>query len=539
MTTRSGLDRDADIDPLTEATLDVLVVGAGATGAGVAVDAATRGLRVGLIDRGDIAEGTSSKSSKLIHGGLRYLANGDVAMVAEGVRERDRLRAVAPHLVRPLGFVVPTDSMADAALVGAGMVAYGMLAAGRAVASSERLSAAGVVDAAPALVRGFDAGGWQYHDAQTDDARLVLHTAMTARRHGALVVTHLGLDDIEVSPAGVRASCTDAIGGHAVELDARHVVLAGGAWADRMGGGDVGFSLTPGKGVHLTFPRSDVPVNRAIVIPSANGDGRRLFLIPWGQQTYVGTTDVPDPDGIDGASVTADDACYLLDAVNLACGTTLTLKDTCGAWAGLRPLVAAAAGSDTADLSRRHVITNPQRGVWAVTGGKLTTFRQMAEDVVDGILEADGTRRPCRTTRVPLGASGPIDAARRRVQAAGQRVGLSSRLSDTLWHRHGDRAVEVIRWCSDRDGLAVVRPGLPHLVGELSWGVEIEGARTVADVLSRRLRVSLRDAAAGASVIDDVVELLAVSAGATTLEGRDAQRFRSDVRRERGVVPLR
>lgn len=524
---------------MTSGTLDVLVVGAGATGAGVALDAVTRGLRVGLVDRGDVAQGTSSKSSKLVHGGLRYLQTGDVAMVAEGVRERDRLRRLAPHLVRPLGFVVPCDTVADAALVGAGMLAYDLLAAGRAVASSARLRADDVLAEAPALARGFDAGGWRYHDAQTDDARLVLAVAATARRHGALVATHARLDDLALGAGGAEATLHDQRGDDDVVVRARHVVLAGGVWADRVPGSDgLGFALTPAKGTHLTFSQEDLPVRRATVIPSASGDGRRLFLVPWGRQTYVGTNDVPDPGGITGPSVTHADATELLDSVNLACGTSLGLDDTTGAWAGLRPLV--AADGDTADLSRRHAVASPRPGVWAVTGGKLTTYRQMAEDVVDAILDADGRTAPCRTTRVQLGATGSVSDARRRVQAAGARVGLRPGACDAVWHRHGDRAVEVVGFCAAVEGgLEPAVDGLPYLRGELDWAVAVEDAQTVEDVLARRLRATERDVAAGGGAIALTADLLAARHGwDDARRSAEVRTFRDAVRRERGVVPL-
>lgn len=535
---RPGLDRTHDLERADAQGVDVLVVGAGATGSGVALDAVTRGLSVLLVDRGDLAQGTSSKSSKLVHGGLRYLAHGDVSMVAEGVRERDRLRRMAPHLVRPLGFVVPTDTAADAALLAAGMAAYDALAVGRGVARSQRMSPADVVRQAPALARGFDRGGVRYFDAQTDDARLVLATAMAARRHGAGVATHTAVRD--VTP-GLRGRCvsltTDT--GDDVEVRARHVVLAAGVWGDHTGlVPDVGFATTPAKGVHLTFPRHEVPVDQATVIPSAAGDGRRLFLIPWGAQVYVGTSDVPDPDGRAGPTVTVADADYLLDAVNRACGTTLGVGDVVGAWAGLRPLVAAGPDADTADLSRMHTITAPAPGVWAVTGGKLTTFRQMAEDVVDRILDADGDPRPCVTATTAVGASGTVADGRARAHAAGDLVGLDPRAADTLWHRHGDRVTEVIRWCHERDGLDTAIPGLPYLAGELSWAVEVEGARTVNDVLARRLRTTDRDVHAGGTVAARAADLLAKHLN-WTADQRQASlnAHTATVRHERGAIP--
>ena len=539
--TWTAADRPRLLDDLGDALLDVLVVGGGITGAGIALDAASRGYRVGLVEREDIASGTSSKSSKLVHGGLRYLASGDVPMVREGVRERERVRRMAPHLVRPLGFVVPTDTRADAWLLRAGLVAYDAMALGRGARSHRRLDHQDVLLDAPGLAQGARHGGYRYDDAQTDDARLTLAVVQAARRHGATVLTHLevcGVDPRSGTTPAV-AHLHDRLTGEHRDVAARWVVGAGGVWADRIGDvphGTHAPALRPAKGVHLVFSRRDVPVNRAVVVPSVAADGRRLFLVPWGEQVYVGTTDDTEQD-VDGRPrVDADDAAYLLDAVNAAFATDLRPVDAIGAWAGWRPLV--DADGQTADLSRRHLLHHPAPGVVTVTGGKLTTFRQMAEDVVDAVVARDGLQRPCRTTRLRLGVSGPVLAGLQRVRTALAAAGADPRHAPSLHHRHGDRAVDLVEAATTAE-LDVLVPDLPYLVAEVRWAARHEMACRLDDVLSRRLRVSLRDAAAGGPAIEVAADIMADELGWDPSRRKaEVVDYRDAVDAERGVVPL-
>jgi glycerol-3-phosphate dehydrogenase len=537
-------DRPELLDRMAADVLDVLVVGAGITGAGIALDAAARGYRVGVVERDDVASGTSSKSSKLVHGGLRYLATGDAAMVRQGVRERERLRRVAPHLVRPLGFVVPTDTRAEAAMLRAGLLAYDAMAAGRGARRHRALRQQHVLMDAPGLARGARHGGIRYDDAQTDDARLTLAVLQAARRHGAIAVTHADVTAVEPgTPRGAPATVhvRDRLAGGDLAVRARWVVGAGGVRADRIGDVPAGTHappLRPARGVHVTLRRVDVPVNRAVVVPSARDDGRRLFVVPWGEQVYVGTTDDPDEDVAAGPRVSAADAAYLLDAVNAAFATDLAPADAVGAWAGWRPLV--DADGRTADLSRRHLVHRPAPGVVTITGGKLTTYRQMAEDVVDVIVEGDGLRRRTRTTRIPLGATGSAPTGLARARGALEAAGADPRHAGSLYHRHGDRAPEVVASCAADGELDALVPGLPYLVGEVRWAARHEMACTLDDVLSRRLRVSVRDAAAGGPAIDTAATIMAQELGwdRATRNARVAA-YRRAVEDERGVVPLR
>ncbi|MBW3619781.1 MAG: glycerol-3-phosphate dehydrogenase/oxidase [Actinobacteria bacterium] len=524
--------------------LDVLVVGGGITGAGIALDAVTRGYRVALVERDDLASGTSSRSSKLVHGGVRYLATGDVAMVAEGVRERDRLRRLAPHLVRPLGFVLPVDDRATQLQLKAGMAAYDGLALGRNVRRHRRLSVAEVLAAAPGLATGMSLGGYRYYDCQTDDARLTLQIAQVARSFGALVVNHAEVTGFRRAAGGrvAGAEVRDRLTGRTSELTARWTISAAGVWADDVRGlaTEAPAGLLPAKGVHLTFPRHLVRVNQAVVVPSGSRDGRRNFVIPWGEQVYVGTTDERWDGDPDRPDLEQDEADYLLTSVNAAFATDLTVADAVGAWAGVRPLlsaVAAASPGASKDLSRRHAITEDPPGLVTITGGKLTTYRQMAEEAVDVVAAADA--RSCVTTRIPLGARGTAEDGLARTREAARALDLDPTVAGSVYHRHGDRAPEVLTACAEGDGAEPLVAGLPYLRGEVRWAVRHELARTVADVLQRRTRVSLRDAAAGGAAIAWTADVLAEELGwdgASRTASIDA--YLEAVRHERGPVAL-
>ncbi|MDX1621853.1 MAG: FAD-dependent oxidoreductase, partial [Nitriliruptorales bacterium] len=285
-------DREDALDRMAGTPLDVLVVGGGITGAGIALDAVTRGYRTGLVERDDLASGTSSRSSKLVHGGIRYLSHGDLPMVAEGVRERDRLRRLAPHLVHPVAFAIPAPSRRRWAELKLGMLLYDAFAFGRNVSRHQGLDHGDLLRAAPGLVRGNDRG-YRYVDCQTDDARLTLTVALTARRHGALLANHAEVVDLFESKGRViGARVADRLTGETRDIASRWVVSATGVWADDVRGlaPDPGTpQLVPSRGVHLTFPRRLLPVNGAVSFPSGLGDGRMVFAVPWGGQVYVGT----------------------------------------------------------------------------------------------------------------------------------------------------------------------------------------------------------------------------------------------------------
>lgn len=532
------LDREEALDRATQDPLDVVVVGGGITGAGAALDAALRGYRVALVEQGDLAQGTSSRSSKLVHGGLRYLETGDVPMVVEGVRERDRTRRAAPHLVRPLPFVVATPRLGDRVSLKVGLLAYDLLGTGRSVAPHRRITAPELEQIAPTLRA--PSGGYRYWDARTDDARLTLAVAQAARRAGALVVNHAEATAVDDGPGGriERVLVRDRLTGATGELRTRWVIAASGVWAAQVRSlapaGSWEPEVSPARGAHLVFQRADLPLSQAVVFGSGTDDRRRLFAIPWGGQVYVGTNDVPASSL--ATHVTEQDAAYLLGAVTSAFSDAPDLQDAVGGWAGLRPLV--GLGDRTADLSRRHLVVEDPPGLVSVTGGKLTTWRQMAQDVLDRIVAADGGGPDCPTVGVSLGASGTRRAGDERMRVIGGRHGVDPVTCSALYHRHGDRAPDVLASCLDEpDGIEPLVPGLPYLRGEVRWAVRHELARTVADVLQRRTRVALRDAAAGGEAISYVARVLDEERGIDV--ERQITDYLAVVDEERGPIPRR
>jgi glycerol-3-phosphate dehydrogenase len=524
--------------------VDVLVVGGGITGAGVALDAASRGLRVALVERRDLAQGTSSRSSRLVHGGARYLSMGDITMVAEGVRERDRLRRMAPHLVLPLPFVIPTDSATDLALLRIGMTTYDALAVGRGVANHRVLDVTAVLREVPGLAQGFARGAVRYWDCRTDDARLTLAVARAAVGLGAVVVPHAEVTRLTREGGRVAgAEVRDVMTGTSQHVRARWVVSASGVWAadvQRLDAASRDLEVLPARGIHLVFDRQDLPVNSAVVVPSGAGDRRRIFVIPWGRQVYVGTTDDLHDGGLDDPSVEVADAAYVLAGTNAAFGSALTVDDAVGAWAGLRPLLRDARITGTADLSRRHALVEGPPGLLTVTGGKLTTFRKMAADVVDRLAAAEGWPKRSRTSALSLGSSGALADGRARLRREAAGVDVDAWLLDGLHHRHGDLAMDVLRLGQAHGELDPLVPGLPYLRAEVRWAARHELVGRLDDVLQRRLRVSTRHRAAGGpDAIGWSAEVLAEELG-WSAERREAEiaGYLAAVRAERGPVGL-
>jgi glycerol-3-phosphate dehydrogenase len=522
---------------------DVLVIGGGITGAGIALDAVSRGLRTVLLERDDLASGTTSKSSKLVHGGLRYLEQREFGLVYEGVRERNLLRRNIGHLVRPLGFVVPTPSPKMHAALKAGLTVYDAMATGRNVRTHRRLSTRELLVHVPGLVNGIGLGGYRYYDCQTDDARLALCVAQAASRRGAMVVNHAKVDGfLRFGERVVGVTATDLLSGQTVEITARWVVSATGVWADDIRGlGETGRPLlTPSKGIHLAFDSRAVRIRDAALIRSGAGDGRLVFVIPWGSQVIVGTTDDHYDGDLGAPDVAAPDAAYLLHAVNESFGTTLRLDDVIGAWAGLRPLLSGSHESAASrDLSRRHAIFERPPGLITITGGKLTTYRQMAEDVVDQIVAHEGGRVPCVTERLVIGPSGDVADAVAALRHTCEALGIDPDLAPSLVHRHGLDAPAVAAFCADRGEGDRLLPTLPYLRGEVRWAVRHEMARTLDDVLQRRLRVSLRHREAGGPAVTWVAGIMAEELGWDDRRREDeVRRYFDAVERERGVVPL-
>lgn len=537
------VDREEALDRLEELPLDVLVVGGGITGVGIAYDAASRGLTVGLVERDDLASGTSSKSSKLVHGGLRYLEQREFMLVYEAVSERNLLRRIAPNLVRPLAFAIPTARRKKRLAVKMGLTLYDGMAAGRNVRRHDRLDATDLLAAVPGLVDGIGHGGYRYYDCQTDDARLTQQVGQAARRAGALIANHAEVHELlRFGDRVVGARVRDRLTGREIDVSARWVVSAAGVWADdvRTLSDDPAPLLTPSKGVHLAFSGQDVRVRDAALIPSGAHDGRLIFVIPWGRQVIVGTTDDRYDGPLDAPTVTAPDAGYLLHAVNASFGTALTLDHVVGAWAGLRPLLRGSGESTSSrDLSRRHAVFEDPPGLVTITGGKLTTFRLMAEDVVDRIVETEGVDAPCVTRELPIGPRGTVEDALHRLRDTCGYLGVDPDAAGSLLHRHGHEAATVAAFCVEHGEGDRLLPELPYLEGEVRWAARHELARSVDDVLQRRLRVSLRHRTAGGTAVAWVADVMADEFGWDAAEReRQVDGYLRAVQSERGVVPL-
>jgi glycerol-3-phosphate dehydrogenase len=543
--------RAADLAAAADEDLDVLVVGMGATGAGVALDAASRGLRVAVVDLGDLASGTSSKSSKLVHGGLRYLESYEFGLVREGVTERQLLMRLAPHLVRPMDFLYPVwPDTARRRLLGLGLTTYDVFAlamvGGSGVRRHEKVTAEQAVALAPALADSGLLHSYLYGDCATDDARLVLAVVQAARSFGALTIPYAEVTGLRTDASGrIRGAIVrDRVGRCSVELTARHVVNATGVWVDRLqaleqpGRAPV---VQPSKGVHVVVPRERLPLRAAsVLLPSRQGDGRSMFAIPYGEQTILGTTDTPYDGALEDLSLTGADLEYVLAAGNDVFRRGLTAEDVLGAWAGARPLIRDPASAAMKDVSRRHTLIEGSGGLLTITGGKLTTYRRMARDVVDRIVERDGRKARCRTDQIPLTGTRPLEQVRSEVVAAAAGLGLDERVADRLVRQHGERAHEVLSLVAGDPELGqVLSPSAPHVVAEVVHAARAEGAVALEDVLSRRMRLSLQAKDAGLPAAPLAARLLADETGRDDAwAAAQVAAYADAVRRERGVLGL-
>ena len=511
-------DREAELQSLRSTQFDVLVVGGGVTGLGVALDAASRGLKVALVERDDFASGTSSKSSKLIHGGVRYLQQGEVALVYEALHERHRLKRNAPHLVQTLPFMIPilkrdgVVSRKIARALGTALWMYDLTGGWRIGKFHRRLKADKAFTHLPTMDRQRLGSAYLYFDAMADDARVCLALARTAKSYGAVVLNYTRVEKIlhnengQASGAVVKPYDTEAFA-----IDARVVVNAAGVWSDEVMTSDAGKnpdSIRPAKGVHLTVPWKMVRNDLAIVIP-VPGDRRSLFLVPWipnydgtYQYTYVGTTDTDYQGSIDDPQCTSVDINYVLKALNAAVMTNISADDVTAVWSGLRPLVKSVNGekisSRTADLSRRHKVSKSKSGVITIAGGKLTTYRKMAQDTIDEALTQLQKSAKCKTKNLKLiGAttSTPKTNAKSAMHLAA-RFGTEASLINEMIAENPSLGEQLIA-------------GLPYLKAEAVFAVKYEMARTLDDILSRRTRARIINRRASVASARAVAELIA------------------------------
>ncbi len=499
--------RRRTLDALARESFDVLVIGGGITGAGVARDAALRGLRTALVEQDDFASGTSSRSSRLVHGGVRYLEHGQLRLVFESSAERRTLRRIAPHLVRPLAFVWPVYAGARVPRwkLTAGLALYDLLALFRNVGRHERLSAAGVLACEPTLATHGLTGGARYWDAATDDARLTLANIRSAIAAGAVVLNHARV--VSLSSVGDRvdgAEVVDVTTGDRIPVRARVVVNATGPWSDaveRLAGGARRPAVRGSKGVHVCVARDRLRNTGAVTV-IAPQDGRVMFILPSGDFTIIGTTDSYEVVAPEEVRASEADVSYLLDAANQYFpGARLGRDDLVSAWAGLRPLMASdGADGNPGSASREHVISSRVAGLVSVTGGKLTTYRAMASQVVDAVQRALGARRTAsRTARLPL-AGGDIADVPAEIAAATTLTGDVS-IATRLVHAHGSEWRSV--WAlADIDASLAERaePSRPYLMAELRHAVSQELACTLGDLLIRRTPIAFETRDNGRSV---------------------------------------
>ncbi len=505
------LSRAAAIEAIAGQHFEVVVIGGGITGAGVALDAASRGYSVALLERGDYAEGTSSRSSKMVHGGLRYLQNLDLGLVREALLERQLMVQLAPHLVYPTPFLVPSfaEERRDRR-IGVGLNMYDVMATTRVGRSRREMRSSKeededyywspdrhrtiprdeVLEMVPSLAPRDPRDAYLFYDCQTDDVRLVLTVLGEAERFGAAMLN--GAEVIEVLHEGGRAhgvAFVEAESGERIEVGADNVVNATGVWADRIRPREVVEEedvprISPSRGTHVLLDRADLSTGRAACIVPA-GEGRAIFALPWYGRTLVGTTDNDFDGDIDHPLPGGYDVQYLLDAVNAFFGVSLSDSDLVGAYAGVRPLISTGDPKKSVDISRKAELYETSSGMLTITGGKLTTWRRMAKQTVDRLVEREGREAPCRTAEIPLGMQARPDD----LQAPD---GVSEESVSQLAFRYGHaaRVVLDLAWKDPKLGKPIV-PGRPDLLAEVAIAARREQARSVADVLLRRTRLGL------------------------------------------------
>jgi glycerol-3-phosphate dehydrogenase len=505
------LSRATAIEAIGGEHFEVVVIGGGITGAGVALDAASRGYSVALLERGDYAEGTSSRSSKMVHGGLRYLQNLDLGLVREALLERQLMVQLAPHLVYPTPFLIPafSDERRQRGL-GIGLNMYDVMATTRVGRGRREMRSSKEADEdyywspdrhrmidrdevlrlVPALEPRDPKHAYLFYDCQTDDVRLTLTVLGEAERFGAVMLN--GAEVVEVLADNGRAAgvaFVEAGSGERIEVSANNVINATGVFADRIRPEETIEEedvprISPSRGTHVLVDRAKLSTGSAACIVPA-GAGRAIFALPWYGRTLIGTTDNDFEGDIDHPRPGGDDVAYLLDAVNEFFGISLSAADLVGAYAGVRPLIATGDPKKSVDISRKAELYETSSGMLTITGGKLTTWRRMAKQTVDRLVEREGREAPCHTAEIPLGMEARADD----LEAP---AGVGEEALEQLAFRYGHAARQVLALAREDVKLAApIVPGRPDLLAEAVIAARHEQARTVADVLLRRTRLGL------------------------------------------------
>ena len=494
---------------------DVLIIGGGVNGVGAALDAASRGLKVALVESQDLAAGTSSRSSKLIHGGLRYLEQYDFKLVREALQERELMVSTqAPHLVKPVAFLFPLhEKLKERTYVGAGLALYDALRGfKRALPWHKHMSQKTIAEVAPSLRQDIVTGAVKYFDAQVDDARHTMTIARTAARHGALITTRTRVESLQRDGKKViGAYVKDLETGKLIKVSAKATVMCAGIWSDEL---HESFEIKPGykvqmsKGVHITVPGNAIRSEFGIILKTAVSV---LFIIPWQDKWIVGTTDTPYNEDRANPVATSEDVQYILEQANRVLEPQLRPEHVIGVFAGLRPLVADAKSSSTTKLSREHICDRPVPGFVSVAGGKYTTYRVMAKDVID--LAANELRRltpKSITEKIPLvGADGYYGFSQQKEKIAEGR-GLEVTTVEHLLNRYGSLISEIFELIDEDPSLAeLLDADLPYIKAEIVYAASHEGAMSVEDVLARRTRIAFELDDQGLSIADDVAALIA------------------------------
>ena len=502
------------IKSLRDDQFDILVIGGGINGVGIALDAASRGLKVALVEMADFASGTSSRSSKLIHGGLRYLEQYDFKLVREALQERELMvTTLAPHLVKPVSFLYPlTEKFKERTYVGAGMALYDALRGfKRALPWHKHISQRELSEIAPSLRLDLITGGYQYFDAQVDDARHTMMIARTAAKYGAVITTRTSCKQLIKKGRRVEgALIQDLESGAEFEVRAKSTIMAAGVWTDPL---YESFAVKPGyrvrmsKGAHIVVPGNAIKSTTGVIIKT---DLSVLFIIPWGDKWIVGTTDTDYESDRSSPLASREDVNYILAQANRVLEPKLERSQVIGVFAGLRPLVSSDPDSPTTELSREHVVDHPVPGFVTIAGGKYTTYRVMSEDAVNSAV-ADLKRLvpdSCTETLAIVGADG-YSVLLNKADELAREYGISKETIDHLLNRHGALFSEVLEPAlSDKSLLDPLIDQLPYLKAEILYAVTHEGARSVDDVLSRRTRINFEAKDQGLGAAKEVASII-------------------------------
>ncbi|MHB1491141.1 aerobic glycerol-3-phosphate dehydrogenase [mine drainage metagenome] len=499
--------------------LDVLVIGGGVTGAGIALDAITRGLTVGIVEAQDWASGTSSRSSKLVHGGLRYLQMLDFHLVREALTERDLLiTRLAPHLVKPVSFLYPLEHRVwERAYVGAGVALYDTLASvngrRRALPIHRHLTRSGMEKLFPDLKHDAAIGALRYWDASVDDARLTETLVRTAVHYGAHAASRTQVVAMSTNAIGTVTGATikDLESGEQMEVRAHSVINATGVWTEQteaLAGTEGGLRVLASKGIHIVVPRDRIAGDVGLILQTEKSV---LFIIPWSRYWVIGTTDTPWTQELQHPVATSADIDYVIEHANVVLSRPITRADVIGHWAGLRPLLQPGTkeGTSSAKVSREHTVASPAPGLVVIAGGKLTTYRVMAKDAVDFALGERAATSPSITDRVPLLGAEGLSVLQRKSRSIAKQYGWNQFRMDHLLHRYGSLLPELLELVDADPALGEPLAGAPAYLGvEIAYAATHEGVLHLDDVMMHRTRLNYEQADRGLAAIDEIADIL-------------------------------